>query len=536
MIKKLPLFVLFNKIAPAFWGVLLFEYAFIFLFLFNYDLAWMNPEKLAVEPWILANGSQWQQEDWTKFLNIDVIEQIPDRLSRPISNFVEVVNTKWRAWAWNFMVPHPALSLMWPIMLTVVPFLLYRTFVNMGCYPYVAFASMCIYLSTIGFLSPMVMLFHPAKNLVNLFAALTLFLCSLLYKRTLQNTHLTGIYWISLAVFICLYLGFLSDETGLFVYGMVIILFMPVWLKLWKQRDFGILSGFVILPIIYALTLKVFLPWCHWVVRGRKIDIGTYESYPSIQSLFWPNWEHFWQNVLFLFGEHPRWITDYGILLSHPVLFALQLVYCLTSVFVAFLAVKILIKKPAEFSASKRFFQLAAISILLMIGYCFFHTFQLSRNAKVWGVWWYGGMFSLVYVFVLAFVFQSVCMHHDKIMKWLVCILAVFILHSLVFTTERIAVFKMQNIDRVDYNFKDIFKSKLDGYKFFNFKDSLQRSSCKKLFTYMLWQGRKGHLLKGPDASKAELCQNILKNDFCLKVSKDICMPVDGMYLFGELK
>src|SRR5580704_15833722 len=101
MTKKIPVWL---------WGILLLEYLFIFTFLLNYDLAWMNSEKFGVHNWILSNGPQWKNEDWTKFLNIDVIECNPYRLSRPLSNFIEVVDTKWRASLWNIMTPHPALS------------------------------------------------------------------------------------------------------------------------------------------------------------------------------------------------------------------------------------------------------------------------------------------------------------------------------------------------------------------------------------------------------------------------------------------
>ena len=129
---------------------------------------------------------QWPSlatEDWGKFLHIDVIELNAYRLSRPLSNFMEVVDTKWRASLWGLTTPHPTLSLQWPFMFILLPWLLWRTFVNMGCFPFVALTGVWVYLASVGFLGPLVMLFHPAKNLVNFFGVLAMYLFSLGYKQ-----------------------------------------------------------------------------------------------------------------------------------------------------------------------------------------------------------------------------------------------------------------------------------------------------------------------------------------------------------------
>ena len=161
------------------WVILLLEYTYIFLILLNYDLAWMNPEKFWTHAWILKNGSRLRWEDIVRSFNINVIELNPDRLSRPISNFFEVLDTKFRANCWNFIPPHPSFSFLWPLLFVVLPVFLYKFFINMGCDLPIAFSGVCLYLSSIGFLGPIVMLFHPAKGLVNFTSVVSLWASSL---------------------------------------------------------------------------------------------------------------------------------------------------------------------------------------------------------------------------------------------------------------------------------------------------------------------------------------------------------------------
>ncbi|MDE2028071.1 MAG: hypothetical protein KGJ11_05990, partial [Candidatus Omnitrophica bacterium] len=351
----------------------------------------MNPEKIGVHAWILSNGSHWQTGDWTKFLNTQAIELSADRLSRPLSNFVEVVDTKWRAWAWNFITPHPSLSLQWPFMFILLPWLLYRTLVNMGCFPLAALTGVCIYLASPGFLGPLVMLFHPAKNLANFFGILGLYCFSLNYKK-LPSLPQNGGRGVVIAGYSALFLGFLSDETGLYVYLAALLLFHRLWIRLWQEKHYGLLSGWLILPVLYLISIQIILPYLHWIVLGSHVHLNGYESYPSIKSLFWPDWSMLWLNSRFLFADHPHWLINYKQLAEYPLLWTIQAVYVLTFLYLIFLFFKSLSRSDVQ---QKAFLKLLAIGIVLMAGYCFFQTFQLSRNAKAWGVWWYGSLFSL---------------------------------------------------------------------------------------------------------------------------------------------
>jgi hypothetical protein len=518
-----PLNMMNKKIPPSLWIVLILEYLFIFIFLLNYDLAWMNPEKFGTHQWILSNGPQWKAEDWGKFLNIDVIEYNPDRLSRPLSNFIEVINAKWRAWCWHFMLPHPALSLLWPFLLILLPYLLYLTFLNMGSYPCLAFTGICVYLATLGFLGPLVMLFHPAKGLVNLFTVSAMFLFSIPYRKlpSIPNSP----QWALGAAFISLYLGFISDETGLYAYVIALVLFYRLWIQLWRNKHYLSLTGLLSLPLIYLVTIKYILPWIHWLVRHKSVHLNNYESYPSIKNLFLPDWTNFWQNMRFLLNDHPHWWFDYNKLLIHPVLGGIQIIYLLFYMLIIGAGGMTLFKNHAR-KLDKNFAQLSALGILLLIGYCFFHTFQLSKNAKIWGIWWYGSLFSLIYVFTLVFFLQFVFSHHQRLSKLAVLLTMVFVINGLAFTTYRIAIFKKQNLNRNEFKFQDIFREKMDVYQYFNFENTLARSNCKRMYTYLYWQKWRSKQSQ-IDPARVESCKNLLNGD--------IYFPIETLYLPIEL-
>ena len=513
-----------KKITLGLWGVLLAEYLFIFLFLLNYDLAWMNPEKFAVHQWILSNGPHWESTDWSKFLHIDVIELNADRLSRPLSNLIEVIDTKWRASLWDIIPPHPSLSLQWPLMFILLPWLLWRTFVNMGCFSFVALMGVCVYIASVGFLGPLVMLFHPAKNLVNFFGVLAMYFFSLGVKPS-PHLHKGGGRGVLWAGFLSLFLGFLSDETGVYLYVMAIVLFHRLWLQLWHDRRYGLLVALFMLPLVYGVTIKFFMPYVHWAVRGVWVHFNNYECYPSFKSLFWPNWNLFWQNTKFLFADHPHLLINYGQLSAYPLLLGVQIMYVAVVLLMIFLFFKAL---PHSDRQQSIFLVLMAAGILLMIGYCFFQTFQLSQNAKVWGIWYYGSLFSLIYIFSLVFFLQFVFSHYQWLGRWSVILVLVFVLNGLVFSTYRIAAFKHQNLNRAGYSFVSIFKGTVDPYQLYSFHGVLERNACKAMYTRLYWRHWK-NLPEDVDPGQKEKCYSgVLAADFYF-------MTEENMYLPSEL-
>ncbi|MBF0489419.1 MAG: hypothetical protein HQL15_02210 [Candidatus Omnitrophica bacterium] len=511
------------------WGILLLEYAYIFLVLLNYDMAWMNPEKVFTHAWILENGSNLRWEDIIKSLNIDIIEVNAERLSRPISNLVEVLDTKFRANCWNFFVPHPSFSSLWPVLFLALPVFLYRFFINMGCQRVIALSGVCLYLSSIGFLGPIVMMFHPSKSLVNFFGVFSLWGISVLYKKTVplgENVSIKNIsnFWIFFIGFlVSMYMGFFSDETGLFIYVVNLVLLFPVLNRV-KERK--ILWAIVLLiPVLYLITLQVFLPYLHFVVRGRVINFTHYEACPHLSSLFFPNWGYLWTNCCWLFSDYPHLMSNFRNSLTCWLFFLLQVIYSGLFVFIVVIFVRRNLFVALNFWAKK-----ALVFLGLLVAYVFFQTFQLSANAHVWGVWWYGSLFSLIYFITFTFILQEVWGNEKNhlFQKCFVFIVAILVMESLIFTTYRINIFKHQNLDRNNYQFMDIFNGKINPYREYDFLSSAQRSRCKYLYARNLWEKAKQKDISSINSSQMEYCRTIL--------NKEGYFPVEILYESFELR
>lgn len=96
-------------------------YGYIFTVILNYDLAWMVFEKLKTHIWILKNGTAWHWSDLATGFDTLKIEIDPNRITRPLSNIVEVIDAKFRANLWEHIPPHPSLSLQWPLLFVGLP-------------------------------------------------------------------------------------------------------------------------------------------------------------------------------------------------------------------------------------------------------------------------------------------------------------------------------------------------------------------------------------------------------------------------------
>ena len=287
---------------------LLLIYIYIFYVLLNYDLNWMEFEKLKTHIWILENGKQWQWGDFAKALNTKIIEIDPNRLSRPLSNLVEVVDTKFRANLWDFIPPHPTLSLQWPFLFIGLPLLLFKFFRNLNCQSIIAIAGTSLYLTSSGFLSPIVELCHPAKSMVNFFSILSLVTITQLYRTAKgQDVSIRDVahFWPILIGCLCwTVITFFSDETGLFLFVVLGFVFYPLLLKF--REKVILLTYFFILPVIYFIIIHFFLPWLHFIVNHKAVDLGAYRDFPHLSSLFFPNWHDFFINSYLLFSVHPN--------------------------------------------------------------------------------------------------------------------------------------------------------------------------------------------------------------------------------------
>ena len=444
-------------------------------------------EKLKTHLWILSNGKDWQWEDFARSLNTKIIEIDPNRISRPLSNLVEVIDAKFRANLWDFIPPHPSLSLQWPFLFIGLPLLLFKFLKNIGCQTIIALCGTCLYLTSPGFLSPLVMLSHPAKSMVNFFSILSLATISQLYPtgeaKNISIKNVPHFWWIFISWLCWTMVAFLSDETGLFLYIILAFVCYPLFLKFKEKTLF--LSCFLLLPVLYLIIIRLLLPWFHWIVNHKTVDLSNYRDHPNLSSLFSPNWHDFFTNAYLLFSDHPNLKWDFSRLLPHPFLVSVQCVYTLTFIFLIGIFIFTIYKTKSRLIKVK---QILA-GLILLVFYIFFHTFQLSHNVRVWPLFWYGCLFSLIYYVTLTLILQfTLEKFKDSILrKLLPFLILIFALHGLVSTTYRINLFKNQGMEPKTFYYPFIISGKLNPYQYYDFSKSLQKSRCRYIYTLLYW-------------------------------------------------
>ncbi len=462
-------------------------FAYMFCILLSYDLNWMEFEKLKTHIWFLENGKYWQWSDFAKALNTKIIEIDPNRLSRPLSNLVEVIDAKFRANLWDYMPPHPTISLQWPLLFIGLPILLYKFFRNLDCEPIIALAGMGLYLTSAGFLSPIVELSHPAKSMVNFFSLLSLVIITQLYRRikfkdvSIMDVRRFWLTWCS-CIFITV-ITFFFDETGLFLWVVLLFICCPLFLKFKEKFVWPLFL--LVLPAIYFLIIHFLLPWLHFIVNQKAVDLASYRDIPHPSSLFFPNWHDLMINFYLLFGIHPGIKWNFKPLIGHPLLITLQCVYTVAFIYLLGLFVKTVLETG---KLSFRLKQIISGALLLVI-FVYFHNFQLSHNVHVWTVFWYGCLFSLIYYVTLTLVLQFVWEgYKGKLFKILLpFIVIIFTAHGLMTSTYLINIFKNQRYNPGVFYYPSIFDQTINPYQYFDMSRSLQNSRCRYVYSVMYW-------------------------------------------------
>ncbi|MBF0504464.1 MAG: hypothetical protein HQL14_05100 [Candidatus Omnitrophica bacterium] len=492
----------------------------------------MNYEKLKTHLWILENGKQWYWEDFAKALNTKIIEIDPNRLSRPLSNLIEVFDAKFRANLWDLIPPHPTLSLQWPFLFIGLPILLYKFFRNLNCQPIIALAGMSLYLTSSGFLSPIIMLSHPAKNMVNFFSILSLFLISQFYRviktSDVSIKNVPYFWWTLISCFLGTMITFLSDETGLFLFLILAIVSYPLFLKL-KEKILP-LCCFFILPVLYLVIIRFLLPWLHLIVNHKIVHINDYRDYPHLSSLFFPNWHDVLTNAYLLFSAHPNLKWNFSPLSGHPFLIFLQCLYSLAFLLLVGSFVYCAYRRMAFTPRIKQI--LSGLSILII--FIFFHTFQLSHNVRVWTVFYYGCLFSLIYYGTLTLVLQFLWEEFKgNMMKGLLpFIIIIFTAHALMTTTYIIRIFKNQGLDPKDYSHPLIFSGQINPYQYFNLSQSIQKSRCRYIYTLWLWSQIKHKKLDPKSfASEIQFCSSVSNQDPFFQIDL-LYFTIEGSFEF----
>ena len=104
-------------------ALLVFVYLYVVFVFLDYQHAWMIPEAFIWKQYILETGKNFLLSDIPRALD-SVSFELSSRSTRPLSELLEIFDTKFRVWLWQYLTPHPSLSLTMIFTLIFSPILL----------------------------------------------------------------------------------------------------------------------------------------------------------------------------------------------------------------------------------------------------------------------------------------------------------------------------------------------------------------------------------------------------------------------------
>ncbi|MBF0122556.1 MAG: hypothetical protein HQL21_03980, partial [Candidatus Omnitrophica bacterium] len=254
--------------------LLLFVYTVLIPRVVSYDHSWAITEILYLEEAAFKTGPQLNWQDLKNGLNYEKFEgKKTPRITRPLSSYFQILDAKFRAWLWRYILPHPSLSLTWLFSLLLAPLFLYLSLRNLGVDCNIAIGMSIFYLLTPTNLSHITELFRPAKPLADFVIIFCLYWASSLEKNFLQqNKPLPWgkylFFWFTVAF------SFYWDEYALLIFPAILVVFP----KVLTHRK-GYLLLWLLLPFITAAFYFCVIPCLTWLSGFEYPHLSHYFCY-----------------------------------------------------------------------------------------------------------------------------------------------------------------------------------------------------------------------------------------------------------------
>jgi tetratricopeptide (TPR) repeat protein len=327
------------------------------------------------------SGSTLHLNDLKHGLFWQLFEYKP-RPTRLLSSYFEILDTKFRSWAWHFIMPHPSLSLTWAFSLLLAPLFLYLLLRNLGISSNIALMMTAFYLVTPGALSLQAMLFRPAKPMTNFAIILCLYLASRLKKILDRGRPIPAkaflMFWTVCAV------SFYWDETALLIFPAILCLFSSIF----RRKLF--LGLWFLLPLLTTLVYLKIIPYI-CVLAGY--DQPSLLKYDLFQSVFHSSTIHAFIKYL--------WMNSKSLILQTIGIFYYSKttpIYVKVSLFLAIFSwMAIIFCHPRMFLLGIQTRMLAVLIFLLL-----FFNATMSITMLAWGPYYYGAFWSIFFVLFLA--------------------------------------------------------------------------------------------------------------------------------------
>jgi len=449
---------------------------FTFGFLLNYDNAWIHPENIKnLRQTACRNGYSFALADLLQAFNWKTYELGVPRVTRPLSNILELFNSKIRLYLWKFIVPHPSLSIVWMCFL-FSPILFFLMMKNTGFNSGLGLAGTMLYHSSIGFLGPLIMMFHPAKSLANLALVFSFWLASFIRRKKILAKNLES--WV-LFLTASVYISFFWDETAVFIYPYLMLFFFGEIISSGKKSA----TLFLMLPLFYLGTIKGLIPLMYSIAGGGLPNVSNYQAMPGLVDLLLPNAQNWFQNTYHLFKDHLFWDVVFRV--DNGLAIAIASLGCIAAMSAIILPI---VRWRTLVGDSKGRIICSAIALFF---YTYLQTFQLSHNetGPFWGAWWYGSYFSFFFALFLIESFSLI----RKESHLLVGVIALVTM-NLWFSAVRNHAFQVENLNVpselvVEKKIvpSEIFSGKYNEFREFSFIESLDRSKLNYRNTHESW-------------------------------------------------
>jgi hypothetical protein len=334
------------------------------------------------------------------------LESAP-RVSRPLSNILEVLDTHCRIFLWRFIPPHPAFSLAHIFTLVISPLLLYRILRLFGTSVTVAFCGIALYLSNPGILSLLAMNFRPAKAMACFSLLLAIYWAARIGKNVSEKHQGPSLSELA-PLYVFLLLSLFWDEIAVISIPALLVLFPGLVLSSYASA-----ASFLAIPALYIVAITRYLPAVHaWL------------GFPLLTGSAYRPMERF--TALIGFGLKPG---GYGDLFS-PFLKNSQIALgdCLGLInpglpdsaeyYLYFSAIVIgvlagcvaIVRKNLAGSSRTSTGPLMRTTGLLVLS-LIAHTILLHTNGnEIWGMYWYGAFIAAIFV-----IWLSVLTEYTKI-------------------------------------------------------------------------------------------------------------------------
>jgi len=400
--NKLPVLnrLIENTGTPTF-VICSFAFILIFIIVLDHSNSWMHPEVYPLQEVILKDGAEIKLKDFYIGFNTPIFDQWGNRISRPLSHIFETIDLKLRAKLWNYITPHPSLSLTLIFLLILSPFLLFRLLRNMGCKIDNIWFSITLYVGSSGFLSLIACYFRPAKAMTNFSIVLVLYLASKLNLKYLENENKSIPLNKFMLFYSVVFFSFFWDETApVLIFPALIVFFPKLFLNPFRALMFVLLPLFTLVSYIYVLPFMTkFFGFTH--AGLHKIPIALDNTVTD-----WVGDIHVFKETIIVTISESLALFPLGSVdnLFWALMFKLNLVSFLILVLLAFyFMVKSSLSKKDWIIILKPVFIL-----LFLIGSIGLHYVTQSLHGNSRGIYYHGSYIPLILCIFMAVYLQTI--------------------------------------------------------------------------------------------------------------------------------